>query len=91
MINGAIFSGNLFFDPLAGNLATAAGTASGTPQGTAQGTGPGTAAEGPDGAPPVPPQRQRGVQTAAEHRALRAASLSKVSRDLERMLRERRR
>lgn len=83
MINGAIFSGNLFFDPLAGNLATAAGTASGTAQGTA--------AEGPDGAPPVPPQRQRGVQTAAEHRALRAASLSKVSRDLDRMLRERRR
>lgn len=32
---------------------------------------------------------RRGTQTPAEQKALRAASLSKVSKDLERMLRER--
>ncbi|MDQ0120604.1 hypothetical protein J2T22_003810 [Pseudarthrobacter defluvii] len=74
MMHGATFSGNLFFDPLATNLAA----------------GP-AGAQGPAGAIPSDPLRQRGVQTAAEHKALRAASLSKVSRDLERMLRERRR
>jgi hypothetical protein len=76
MMHGATFSGNLFFDPLATNLA--AGPA-------------GAGAQGPGGAIPSAPLRQRGVQTAAEHKALRAASLSKVSRDLERMLRERKR
>jgi hypothetical protein len=76
MIHGAIFPGNLFFDPLATNLA--AGPA-------------GAATQGPAAALPSAPQRKRGVQTAAEHKALRAASLSKVSRDLERMLRDRKR
>lgn len=33
--------------------------------------------------------RRRGTQTAAEQKALRAASLAKVSRDLERMIRDR--
>lgn len=32
---------------------------------------------------------RRGIQSPAEQKALRAASLSKVSKDLERMLRER--
>jgi hypothetical protein len=35
------------------------------------------------------PPRRRGTQSAAEQKALRAASLVKVSRDLERMVRER--
>ena len=76
MMHGATFTGNLFFDPLATNLANGLGTASAQDLGSTA----------PSGA-----SRKRGVQTAAEHRALRAASLSKVSRDLERMLRERKR
>lgn len=76
MMHGATFTGNLFFDPLATNLANGLGTSSAQDLGSAA----------PSGA-----SRKRGVQTAAEHRALRAASLSKVSRDLERMLRERKR
>ena len=81
MMHGAIFPGNPFFDPLATNLAAGpvgAGTV-------------GAATQGPAAALPSAPQRKRGVQTAAEHKALRAASLSKVSRDLERMLRDRKR
>ncbi|MEW1810963.1 hypothetical protein AB0284_09660 [Pseudarthrobacter phenanthrenivorans] len=86
MMHGATFSGNLFFDPLATNL------------GSALGGGP-AAAKGPvparvpvqEQADPSGPPRRRGVQSPAEHKALRAASLSKVSRDLERMLRERKR
>ena len=76
MIHGATFSGNLFFDPLATKLAD-------VPR----------RADNQDSASPGPSVAagKRGVQTAAEHKALRAASLSKVSRDLERMLRERRR
>lgn len=35
------------------------------------------------------PSQLRGTQTAAEQRALRAASLTKVSKDLERLLKER--
>lgn len=80
MMHGPTFSGNLFFDPLATNLGNglvAGFTAAGTPdQESARHSGA---------------SRKRGVQSAAEHRALRAASLSKVSNDLERMLRERRR
>ncbi|UUL76618.1 hypothetical protein NG819_02160 [Pseudarthrobacter sp. Fe7] len=76
MMHGATFSGNLFFDPLATNLVITPGTAEAQGQGTPL--------------PPGPAQK-RGVQTAAEHKALRSASLSKVGRDLERMLRERRR
>ncbi|MFF2346783.1 hypothetical protein [Pseudarthrobacter sp. NPDC058119] len=81
MMHGAIFPGNLFFDPLATNLA-AAPVGAGT-------VGAGT--QGPAAALPSAPKRKRGVQTAAEHKALRAASLSRVSRDLERMLRDRKR
>ncbi|MHC6591373.1 hypothetical protein [Arthrobacter sp. C152] len=84
MMHGLTFSGNLFFDPLATNLApklAAAPAAAG--------------AQDPDAVPAAAaspaPARKRGVQTAAEHKALRAASLSKVSNELERMLRERRR
>lgn len=40
------------------------------------------------GAPAAAPQRN-GVQTAAELKALRMASLAQVSKDLEQMLRER--
>jgi hypothetical protein len=76
MIHGVSFSGNLFFDPLATNLGDVPRRED--TQGSAS-AGPSVAAG------------KRGVQTAAEHKALRAASLSKVSRDLERMLRERRR
>lgn len=77
MMHGATFTGNLFFDPLATNLGANAGA------------GPGTAAVQQAGSTlPSGPARKRGVQTAAEHKALRAASLSKVSRDLERMLRD---
>ncbi|MEE9098109.1 hypothetical protein [Pseudarthrobacter phenanthrenivorans] len=76
MIHGATFSGNLFFDPLATNLAN--------------GPRPSGSQGSPSGASSVGTGKP-GVQTPAEHRALRAASLSKVSRDLERMLRERRR
>ena len=81
MIHGATFSGNLFFDPLATNLGN----------GLAAGLTAGLAAAGPRDAGSASGHGKRGVQTAAEHRALRAASLSKVSRDLERMLRERKR
>ena len=42
------------------------------------------------GRPPAPAKQRRGQQSAAEHRALRAASLLRVSSDLERMVRERR-
>ena len=93
MMYGATFSGNLFFDPLATNLGAGIG-------GPIQAKGP-TPAKGPAPAKgprqgqgqevPSGPSRKRGVQTPAEHKALRAASLSKVSRDLERMLRERKR
>lgn len=76
MMHGATFSGNLFFDPLATNLLAATGSA---------------AAQGPGTVLPSGPPRKQGVQTAAEHKALRAAALTKVSRELERMLRERRR
>ena len=69
MMQGLTFSGNLFFDPLATNLASP------------------TWPEEPGSGLPPAPARKRGVQTAAEHKALRAASLSKVSKDLERMLR----
>ena len=80
MMHGATFTGNLFFDPLATNLGANAGAVLGT-----------AAAQSPGSALPTGPSRKRGVQTAAEHKALRAASLSKVSRDLERMLRDRKR
>ncbi|MDT0169083.1 hypothetical protein [Pseudarthrobacter sp. BRE9] len=80
MMDGATFTGNLFFDPLATNLATHVLTSAPAGRGA-------PAARGP--APALPSSsRKRGVQTAAEHQALRAASLSKVSRDLERMLRD---
>ncbi|MBD1537903.1 hypothetical protein HC744_11810 [Arthrobacter sp. S1_S22] len=46
------------------------------------------AAGGRDQARPAAEHR-RGTQTPAEQKALRAASLTKVSKDLERMLRER--
>ena len=45
------------------------------------------AAGAPDPARPAAEHR-RGSQTPAEQKALRAASLTKVSKDLERMLRE---
>lgn len=80
MTQGLIFSGNLFFDPLATNLAD-------HPASAAAATG----VQEPGSAVPRDVARKRGVQTAAEHKALRAASLSKVSRDLERLLREHRR
>lgn len=38
---------------------------------------------------PATEHRRRGTQTPAEQKALRAASLTKVSKDLERMVRER--
>ena len=80
MMHGATFSGNLFFDPLATNLAANVLT-------NAE-AGLGKPTQAPT--PPFPSgtSRKRGVQSAAEHQALRAASLSKVSRDLERMLRD---
>ncbi|TDT81711.1 hypothetical protein DFO47_103369 [Arthrobacter sp. AG258] len=80
MMHGPTFSGNLFFDPLATNLGNnlVAGLATTGTADPAPARHPGAA-------------RKRGVQSAAEHKALRAASLSKVSRDLERMLRERKR
>jgi hypothetical protein len=79
MMHGPTFSGNLFFDPLATNLGNnlVAGLAA-EPADADSARQPGAA-------------RKRGVQSAAEHRALRAASLFKVSSDLERMLRERKR
>jgi hypothetical protein len=80
-MDGATFTGNLFFDPLATSLATH--VLSNAPAGRGA-----PAAQGPASALPSGPSRKRGVQTAAEHKALRAASLSKVSRDLERMLRD---
>lgn len=85
MMHGATFSGNLFFDPLATNLGSALG-------GPAAAKGP-VPAKGPaqEQADSSGPPRRRGMQSPAEHKALRAASLSKVSRDLERMLRERKR
>ena len=42
------------------------------------------------GGSPPPTNQRRGQQSAAEHRALRAASLLRVSSDLARMVRERR-
>jgi len=80
MMHGPTFSGNLFFDPLATNLGSnpMAGLAT-------------AGAAGPDPARHPGAPRKRGVQSPDEHRALRAASLSKVSSDLERMLRERKR
>ncbi|MGO4236246.1 hypothetical protein [Pseudarthrobacter sp. YAF2] len=80
MMQGPTFSGNLFFDPLATNLGNnlVAGLATAGPADPDSARQPGAA-------------RKRGVQSAAEHRALRAASLFKVSSDLERMLRERKR
>jgi hypothetical protein len=80
MMHGATFTGNLFFDPLATNLATNVLT-------NAE-AGLGTPTQAPASALPAGASRKHGVQTAAEHRDLRAASLSKVSRDLERMLRD---
>ena len=79
MMHGATFTGNLFFDPLATNLANGFGAANSC--------GP-SAAQDPDPGVSSGSSRKRGVQTAEEHKALRAASLSKVSRDLERMLRD---
>lgn len=79
MMHGATFTGNLFFDPLATNLVSSFGAANNC--------GP-AATQDPDPGLPSGPSRKRGVQTEDEHRALRAASLSKVSRDLERMLRD---
>jgi hypothetical protein len=73
-VHGISFSGNLFFDPLAGGLAAPGGAG-------VRGSEP---ADGAGGRPP-----RRGTQTLAEQKALRAASLVKVSRDLERMVRER--
>jgi hypothetical protein len=74
-VHGISSSGNLFFDPLSTGLAASGGGAG--VRGSDSGGGAG-------GAP-----RRRGTQTAAEQKALRAASLVKVSRDLERMVRER--
>lgn len=82
MMHGATFTGNLFFDPLATNLANGFGAANSF--GTA-------ATQDHDASLSSGSSRKRGVQTSEEHKALRAASLSKVSRDLERMLRDRKR
>ena len=79
MMHGATFTGNLFFDPLATNLADRFGAVNSFDAASAQGS---------DSSLSAGPSRKRGVQTAEEHKALRAASLSKVSRDLERMLRD---
>ncbi|WJH24773.1 hypothetical protein [Pseudarthrobacter defluvii] len=79
MMHGATFTGNLFFDPLATNLADRFGAVDSFDASAAQRPDPSLSAGSP---------RKRGVQTAEEHKALRAASLSKVSRDLERMLRD---
>ena len=79
MMHGATFTGNLFFDPLATNLANGFGAIDSFDA---------AAAQRPDPSLSAGPSRKRGVQTAEEHKALRAASLSKVSRDLERMLRD---
>lgn len=74
-MHGISFPGNLFFDPLATGVVTPRGA-----------TGVhGSESEGSAAATP----RRRATQTAAEQKALRAASLVKVSRDLERMVRER--
>jgi hypothetical protein len=74
-VQGISLSGNLFFDPVATGLMTSDGA-----------TGVrGRANEDDAGGLPA----RRGKQTAAEQKALRAASLRQVSRDLERMLRER--
>jgi hypothetical protein len=74
-VHGISFPGNLFFDPLATGLTATTPTAH-VPGGESEDSAVGT------------PQR-RATQTAAEQKALRAASLVKVSRDLERMVRER--
>ena len=79
MMHGATFTGNLFFDPLATNLADRFGAVNSLDAATTQGS---------DSSLSSGSSRKRGVQTAKEHKALRAASLSKVSRDLERMLRD---
>jgi hypothetical protein len=74
-VHGISFPGNLFFDPLATGLMPSAPTPH----------VPGNESE--DGAANT--AGRRATQTAAEQKALRAASLVKVSRDLERMVRER--
>ncbi|MDQ0925296.1 hypothetical protein QF038_003804 [Pseudarthrobacter sp. W1I19] len=74
-MHGVSFPGNLFFDPLASGLVAPA------PSAHSRGN------ESEDGA--AAPPRRRGTETAAEQKALRAASLVKVSRELERMVRER--
>ena len=79
MMHGATFTGNLFFDPLATNLADRFGAVNILDA---------AATWGSDSSLSSGSSRKRGVQTAEEHKALRAASLSKVSRDLERMLRD---
>ncbi|SEQ74737.1 hypothetical protein [Arthrobacter sp. OV608] len=73
-MHGISFPGNLFFDPLATGLVAPAPAAHLRES------------ESMD-APGTPPRRP--TQTAAEQKALRAASLVKVSRELERMVRER--
>jgi hypothetical protein len=78
MMHGATFTGNLFFDPLATNLDRFG----------AVNSFDAAATQGSDSSLSSGSSRKRGVQTAEEHKALRAASLSKVSRDLERMLRD---
>jgi hypothetical protein len=74
-VHGISFPGNLFFDPLATGLVTPA------PADRFRGSESGVSA--------AAKPRRRATQTAAEQKALRAASLVKVSRDLERMVRER--
>ena len=73
-MHGISFPGNLFFDPLATGLATSAPTSQ---------------VRGYESDGTATPARRHATQTAAEQKALRAASLSKVSMELERMLRER--
>jgi hypothetical protein len=73
-VQGLSFSGNLFFDPLATGLAPAR-----MQDPDSDSDSRGNAVERP----------HRGTQTPAEQKALRAASLSKVSKELERMLRDR--
>ena len=74
-MHGISFPGNLFFDPLATGLVAPAPAAH---------LRESESMDAPAGTP-----RRRPTQTAAEQKALRAASLVKVSRELEQMLRER--
>jgi hypothetical protein len=74
-VHAVSFSGNLFFDPLAPKSVASA------PTSHVRGN------ESDDGAANMP--RRLVTQTATEQKALRAAALVKVSRDLDRMLRER--